>query len=213
MNKESLQYRRVDKCILNAFIKISPQIPFEKMTVQDILDEALVSRYTFYAHFHDKYEVAERIQDELYKQFLLLSEERIPSIESQALASPRHHSVIDKEIVTFFRKNEAEMQAIQNIHTETIDFTQKIKNTLAARYVASNEARPTLALESLIYCGSVTALIDCTIANSDVLENLSQTIFESHVRVMAYTVGLHDKKEVEKLLKIVEKMLHPSSSV
>ena len=39
MNKESLQYRRVDKCILNAFIKISPQIPFEKMTVQDILDE------------------------------------------------------------------------------------------------------------------------------------------------------------------------------
>ena len=30
MNKESLQYRRVDKCILNAFIKISPQIPFEK---------------------------------------------------------------------------------------------------------------------------------------------------------------------------------------
>ena len=87
MNKESLQYRRVDKCILNAFIKISPQIPFEKMTVQDILDEALVSRYTFYAHFHDKYEVAERIQDELYKQFLLLTEERIPSIESQALAS------------------------------------------------------------------------------------------------------------------------------
>ncbi len=209
MNKESLQYRRVDKCILNAFIKISPQIPFEKMTVQDILDEALVSRYTFYAHFHDKYEVAERIQDDLYRQFLLLTEERIPTIESQSLSSPRHHSFIDHEIIAFFQKNEPEMRAIKDIHTETIDFSRKIKDAMAARYLASNEERSTLTLESLLYSGCMAALMEYAQAGEDSLKNLSHTIFEAQVRVMAYAIGLHDAKSVDKLMEVTEKMVHP----
>ena len=39
--------------------------PFEKITVQDILDNTPVSRATFYKHFKDKYEIAEKIQEEI----------------------------------------------------------------------------------------------------------------------------------------------------
>ena len=63
MDKSTAAYRRMDKIILNAFIEISQEMSFEHITVQKIADAALVSRYTFYTHFHDKYEVAERIQE------------------------------------------------------------------------------------------------------------------------------------------------------
>lgn len=211
MNKESLQYRRIDKAILNAFIKISPKIPFEKMTVQDILDESLVSRYTFYVHFHDKYEVAERIQDNLYQQFLLLIEQRFPAIDSQTFPAPGHSSV-NQEVLDFFRKNEPEIRAIDNIHTETIDFAKKIKNVLSTHYLNGNEKRPTLTLESLIYSGSLSALMEYTRIDSAWLSNMGQTIFEAHIRVMAYTIGLHDPKDIKKLLEITEKLLHQSQT-
>lgn len=210
MNKESLPYRRIDKAILNAFIKISPQIPFEKMTVQDIIEEALVSRYTFYAHFHDKYEVAERIQDNMYQQFLVLAEKRIPSIEAQPLASSLHHSAIDRELIDFAKQNEAEMRAIRDIHTETIDFAKKMKDYLAKRYLASNEERPTLELEARLYSASIAALMEYPSNADAAFSNLSQNIFEANIRVMAYNIGLHNPKDVEKLLTTIEKMLYHS---
>lgn len=53
--------RRADKRVLrtrdvlgDALVKLMHERPFEKITVQDILDGAGVSRSTFYAHFSDK---------------------------------------------------------------------------------------------------------------------------------------------------------------
>ena len=61
--KGSTQFRRTDRAIIDATIRLLRERSFEELTVQNILDETPVSRATFYAHFHDKYEVAERMQD------------------------------------------------------------------------------------------------------------------------------------------------------
>lgn len=45
------------KIIKEAAFRLFEQRPFEQVTVQDILDEAEVSRRTFYDHFQDKYEL------------------------------------------------------------------------------------------------------------------------------------------------------------
>lgn len=50
---------RTDKAIINAFLTLCSRKGFEQMTIKDILDEAPVSRNTFYAHYRDKYDVAE----------------------------------------------------------------------------------------------------------------------------------------------------------
>jgi len=60
----STQFARTDKAIQAAFISLLKSKPFEKITVQDILDETPVSRATFYKHYHDKYEIAEKMQQE-----------------------------------------------------------------------------------------------------------------------------------------------------
>ena len=43
------------KLILNAFLKLLKEKGFEKITIQDIADEADINRGTVYLHFEDKY--------------------------------------------------------------------------------------------------------------------------------------------------------------
>ena len=62
--KRTAQFIRTDKAIMQALIALLKEKPFEKITIQDILDETPVTRTTFYAHFKDKYEIAERMQEE-----------------------------------------------------------------------------------------------------------------------------------------------------
>ena len=59
------QYYRTHRAIQSAFLTLLSRKPFEKITVQDILDNTPVSRATFYKHFKDKYEIAEKIQEEI----------------------------------------------------------------------------------------------------------------------------------------------------
>ena len=55
--QQNPQFLRTDKAIKQALIHLLNVKPFEKITVQDILDETPVTRSTFYKHFHDKYEM------------------------------------------------------------------------------------------------------------------------------------------------------------
>lgn len=55
--KEDLRIRRTHKLLSNALVELMNQKPFEKITVRDICEEAMVHRSTFYTHFNDKYEL------------------------------------------------------------------------------------------------------------------------------------------------------------
>ncbi len=48
------------KIIMDAACRVFKRCPFEKVTVQRILDEAGVSRSSFYKYFKDKYDVVEQ---------------------------------------------------------------------------------------------------------------------------------------------------------
>ena len=208
--EKSLQYRRVDKAILQAFIHLSPRIPFEKMTVQDIIDEALVSRYTFYTHFHDKYEVAERVQEDLYQKFLGFIEKGIPEIEALDLEAQRHHTLVDQEILTFCQQNYAQMLALKDIHTESVDFLRLLKEYFSENYARSQKERPTLALEARMYAGIIASLSEYSMLEyfSATHANMSQSVFEAGIRVMSHIIGLHDQKDVETLMETARKMLY-----
>ena len=50
------------KQVRNALVELLKDKPFEKITVQNILEATPVTRTTFYKHFRDKYEIAELMQ-------------------------------------------------------------------------------------------------------------------------------------------------------
>ncbi|WP_195515357.1 TetR/AcrR family transcriptional regulator [Enterococcus dispar] len=63
MKKIDLRVKRTNKMIIEAFIQLVEKNGFEQVTVQDIADEAMINRTTFYAHYKDKQDLYETIFD------------------------------------------------------------------------------------------------------------------------------------------------------
>ena len=54
MKKTDLRVIRTKKMIIDAFLSLVNQKGYEAITIQDIADDAMINRATFYAHFKDK---------------------------------------------------------------------------------------------------------------------------------------------------------------
>lgn len=61
--KTDLRIQRTNKMILESFFKLVEKKGYDSVTVQDIADEAMINRATFYAHFKDKQDLYEKIFD------------------------------------------------------------------------------------------------------------------------------------------------------
>ncbi len=59
--KADLRVLKTQKLIKEAFISLLERKGFESITIQDIADEALINRATFYLHYQDKFDLLEQI--------------------------------------------------------------------------------------------------------------------------------------------------------
>ena len=208
MDKNTASYRRMDKVILNAFIELSTQMSFENITVQKIVDAALISRYTFYMHFHDKYEVAERIQDDLYQEFIRLIQQEIPAINAADAAVPDRQQMMDVAILEFYKKHAAQTQSIINIHTETIDFSGRIKTFLAENYKSKFPNHENLDLEARLYANMAMTLSEYYLSNANsLLSNKSR--ISSYIYTFLYAIGIHDEILIQKEYNRFMQMKYP----
>ena len=212
MDKNTAAYRRMDKVILNAFIELSAEMPFEHITVQKIADTALISRYTFYMHFHDKYEVAERIQDDLYQEFIRLIQQEIPAIHAVKAAAPDHQQMIDIAILEFYRKHAAQTQSIINIHTETIDFSRRMKTFLAENYKSRFPNHENLDLEAMLYANMAMTLAEYYISNSGSVTT-NKPMVSSYIYAFLYAIGIHDETLIQKEYNRFMQMKYPDKDI
>ena len=56
MNQQDLRVIKTKKNIEESFLRLLEKKSFSEITVQNILDEALINRSTFYKHYSDKYD-------------------------------------------------------------------------------------------------------------------------------------------------------------
>lgn len=140
------QFRRTDKAIIIAMISLLKRKPFEKITVQDILDETPVTRATFYAHFHDKYEIAEVMMNH-YIQSRRKTREAITQPDPPSMEILEQRFFVDKEF----------SKALLKIHTETIDFRTCVAKELEQEYLESSDS-PTKEIEAKIYARAYVEL-------------------------------------------------------
>lgn len=61
--KQDLRVLRSQKMIIEAFMKLVIQKGYNNVSVQDIAEEAMINRATFYAHFKDKEDLFDSIFD------------------------------------------------------------------------------------------------------------------------------------------------------
>lgn len=131
---------RTDKAIMQAFIELLKEKAFEKITVQDILERTPVTRATFYAHYHDKYEIAERMLEQFLKSREFV---RIELIDS---APSRMNTIVRKS----FLSNHEIGKALLKIHTEKVDLRQTIVKEFEDFYMNTSNHRASLT-EARIY--------------------------------------------------------------
>ena len=203
--KKSLQYRRTDKAIINAFITLCKQKSFEQLTIKDILDEALVSRNTFYAHYKDKYEIAEM----LFSDFISSLQENLDIIYKSdsssiySLQGEKRIDVLTQRHRKFNAENRDIMDVLLKIHTDSVNlagameqyFFQKYCNDMNLQKEDKNLSVTEDCIEAKIYAAIETAMVQagfCGVPLTDP-ETLSRNIIQAAL----YAVGVrnHDTQK------------------
>ena len=183
--KENPQFQRTDKAIKQALISLLRTTPFEKITVQNILDETPVTRSTFYKHYHDKYEIAERMQDDYFALQADLS-----------VAARKSPYLFSSSVINQIKHNRELLEALLQIHTEKVDIRQALANQSKEHYLSTTNGANAF-VEAEIYSQTVTAfqLAYCENENSSF-----SNMYEIYISVFLKLLGLADDKELRQLL-------------
>jgi len=182
---ENPQFIRTDKAIKQALISLLKIKPFEKITVQDILDETPVTRSTFYKHYHDKYEIVERMQDEYFSSQMEL---RIAAHKNPQLFTPA--------LITLSKQNHELLQALLKVHTEKVDIRKELAKQSAEYYLSICNS-PTAAVEAEIFSQAVTAFqLSCPSTEDFSFEYMHGL----YISVFLKLLGLGDDEELRKIL-------------
>ena len=59
-----IRIKKTKKAIADAFLTKTKKKPIEKITVTDIVKEAQINKSTFYAHYHDIYDLMDELRNE-----------------------------------------------------------------------------------------------------------------------------------------------------
>jgi len=82
MKKEDLRITKTKRDLRLALIYLLKDVPFEKVTIGDICEKAMVNRMTFYKHFKDKYDLLDHAIDSLLGQIIQKVAQEIMPVDS-----------------------------------------------------------------------------------------------------------------------------------
>lgn len=123
-NQPDLRILKTHKSIKNAFSNLLLKENFKDITVQNICDEALIGRSTFYAHFSDKYDLLNKMVEEVAKDFKRHIEIRFNSDNSNDFTD-----IVDN-MIKYLSMKKNTIKALLEVHTETTDLYSTLKNVL-----------------------------------------------------------------------------------
>ena len=180
----NIQYLRTDRAIQSALLALLGKKPFEKITVQDILDETPVSRATFYKHFHDKYEIVEKIQDEVLHMHKELRNSLNQASPDQYPALVERFSLRYKEI----------SQLLMKVQTERVNLPLALVHETEEYYLSASDS-PTKDLEAKVYAAATTSMMVALL--DDKQEYPLEKTFDVIVAVALRMLGLPDDPELK----------------
>lgn len=122
--EEDIRIYKTKQNIYHCLIDLLEVKTFNKITIKDICNQAMISKSTFYAHFKDKYDLIEKVVQQKSRWFERLIKERFTAIHTQQTLQ-----VVDsivKEIVS----NDKEILYLLEVHENHADFEKSIHQIL-----------------------------------------------------------------------------------
>ena len=150
MKRTDIRYLRTEKMIFDALTDLLSEKPYDKITVQDIADRAMINRATFYAHYADK--------DELYHFIIThILEELSEMIDKAQATTPnsvevkkaekmlysyynnlKKHSTIAKIVSKSSSREELQHNFARLLHEKYDDLFDKVQVTEAGMPVPTD---------------------------------------------------------------------------
>lgn len=156
MNQNDLRVKKTRKNIESAFIALLKEKDFHKITVQDILDRALINRSTFYKHYMDKYQLAETLCDEVFKFLKTAVRERFDCDTTE------HILMVLKPVYQILSDRKEEILALFSIHTESIHLYEDMYDFLQKSFYERQKMTNRKSLELLDYLSNLYAALVLT---------------------------------------------------
>ena len=128
-SKQDLRVIKTRNNIKSSFIQLLREKDFNEITVQDILDKALINRKTFYNHYQDKYDLAEQLIHEFFNECTSFFELRTGHFDSMGSFLKQ----VDAMYQELYEQKDL-ILALWNIHTESIDFYGRLQNLFQQKY-------------------------------------------------------------------------------
>ncbi|MED3324513.1 TetR/AcrR family transcriptional regulator [Bacillus thuringiensis] len=90
-NKIDLRVIKTQRAIKNTFIQLIEEVGFEKVNVRKLIERAEVNRSTFYLHYQDKYDLLNKIEDELLEGLkqIIMDTTLIKTVEPNSTSDSR----------------------------------------------------------------------------------------------------------------------------
>ena len=115
MAKNDVRIRYTQKTIKESFYTLLREKPVEKITVRELCEKAEINRSTFYKHYHDFYDLLDKIDEEALDHF----DAMLAGIEIKGLRT------ILMEVLRILKENAALFEVFQK-HSGNHGFTHRL---------------------------------------------------------------------------------------
>ncbi len=189
------QFERTDRDITNALFLVMERKSFEKITVQDILEEAMINRSTFYQHFSDKYAILERLQERYIRGIT----ERMDAL---AKDEPRDLNAINQVFCTYINEHRYKMKKLLSVRSENLDMEGQMRS-LFSRYLEKATCRLS-GFEREALAGMLVYFMVYHLEQDTDLQELGQLTLNAWLNMSLYFFRVDDVPNAsERLLQLI----------
>jgi AcrR family transcriptional regulator len=124
-----LRISRTYKLIKEAFLELMEIQGFDKITVKDLTNKAMISRTTFYLHYKDKFDLLEQIENEILDGFKsILDEVCIDEIITKDFSIEKYSTLLIR-IYEYIKENQQFFKLIMGKNGDP-SFYYKLNETM-----------------------------------------------------------------------------------
>lgn len=187
--KNDLRIIKTNNNIRNTFIQLLNEKEFNSITVQDILDRALINRSTFYKYYTDKYNLAETITQNFLDKFKSLVE--LVFINGK---NPKEILNFKEEILEELYTQKSTIIGLWKIQTEKIHVYNDMHEIIKQNYINlidnNTEKNTDIEYESYICASILLATLKFIFENQGTytVQELTQRLQSFHNTFFKYNI-------------------------
>lgn len=191
--KTDLRIRKTYKALCDAFVTILEKKRFDDLTVNELCDEAMIRRATFYKHFADKYDFFSFFIRQKQDQFISQAKEETPPNGIYA-----YTLYLTQRSILYFKDHESLIQNIlkSDMSASPLDiFNEEIHSNILSNLKEHQQRSCTFSVSPELLASFLSGGIFSTIRNSVLQPQLfnTDTIMENMSKVLTCLETLTDQ--------------------